>query len=425
MPRDKGWDTSFQSVPQPIGLVTKDGERKVAKAPGSASTSRMSDAEYEQGKKEMEREVFVNRKRGEVSVPDKPEYYRNQNVIDSQATQAASSEAVRAKDVSKSKPPGKQAKMHIPVSKGGRQLSINYVWLGSNPLGALEKFNIYSWRTLGHKVNIYTHPFGGGTDHTEATLGLAMGDARIISLSNILVADDKEVDADNPKVHLGDARSILKHWLEKIPKEEKPSIEHIFNMVDLTKSYLGGTQRGIVLDMKVGPSIHLQDYAESFGSNLISYTRGGNTSGELPENQCIGTMQETEDLRKCYALRFNTKVKVLAEESPNDPWFNQITGYHGRSYKQIKTWLDVATKIPSGKAATTNEFSVSEPGIPGHGPFRVFKRASDQTNKNAGKTKPMEVKNLANDVLAKELSGCGGDQAFFDKAQVAAKLLPS
>lgn len=425
MPRDKGSDTSFQSVPQPIGLVTKDGERKTVKALEPASTSRMSDAEFEQGKKEMERKAFVNRKRAEVAVPDKPEYYRNQNVIDSQATQAASSEAVRAKDVSKPKPPGKQAKMHIPVSKGGRQLSINYVWLGSNPLGALEKFNIYSWRTLGHKVNIYTHPFAGASEHTEVTLGLEMGDARVISLSNILAADDTEVGADNPKVHLGDARSILQRWLEAIPKEERPLIEHIFNMVDLTKSYLGGTQRGIVLDMKVGPSIHLQDYAASFDSKLVSYTRGGNTSGELPENQCIGTMQETEDLRKCYAQRFNNKVRGLAEESPEEAWFNQITGYHGRSYKQIKTWLDVATKIPSGKAATTNEFSVSEPGIPGHGPFRVFKRASDQTNKNAGKTKPAEVKSLANDVLEKELSGCGGDQAFFGKAQVAANLLPS
>ncbi|MPY23959.1 hypothetical protein [Shewanella sp. YLB-07] len=89
MPRDKGWDTSFQSVPQPIGLVTKDGERKVIKAPGSASTSRMSDAEYEQGKKEMQHEAFVNRKRGEVTVPEDPEYYRSQNVMDSQAAQSA------------------------------------------------------------------------------------------------------------------------------------------------------------------------------------------------------------------------------------------------------------------------------------------------------------------------------------------------
>lgn len=86
MPRGKGWDTSYHSVPQPIGLVTTDGEQKAAKASGSAPTSRMSEAEFEQGKKEMEREAFVNRQRAEVAVPETPEYYRNQNVIDSQAT---------------------------------------------------------------------------------------------------------------------------------------------------------------------------------------------------------------------------------------------------------------------------------------------------------------------------------------------------
>ncbi|MCJ8302996.1 hypothetical protein [Shewanella sp.] len=89
MPGDKGWDSSHQSVPQPIGLVTKDGEKKTVKALEPASTSRMSDAEFEQGRREMEREAFVNRKQGEVAVPDKPEYYRNQNVIDSQAAQSA------------------------------------------------------------------------------------------------------------------------------------------------------------------------------------------------------------------------------------------------------------------------------------------------------------------------------------------------
>ncbi|MPY24366.1 hypothetical protein [Shewanella sp. YLB-07] len=338
---------------------------------------------------------------------------------------AVAKPAVSAKTATKPRAAGASGKMHLPVSKGGRPLSINYVWLGSNPLGPLEKFNIFSWRALGHQVNIYTHPFAGGAAHTEATLGLERGDVTVISLGDTLTADDREAGEDHPKALLGDARSLLKRWLAGIPKEGRPSIEHIFNMVDLTKSYLGGTQRGIVLDMKVGPSIHLQDYAASFDSHLVSYTRGGNTVEGLPENQCIGTMQGSEALRKCYAQRFNSKVKRLAEEDPKDPWFNQITGYHGLSYKQTKTWLDVALKTPSGLVATTDEFSVSEPGVSGHGPFRVFKRASDQTNKNAGKTKPMEVKSLADDVLMKELLGSGVDQAFVGKAQAAAKLLPS
>ena len=195
-------------------------------------------------------------------------------------------------------------------------------------------------------------------------------------------------------------------------------------MVDLTKSYIGGTQQGIVLDMKVGPSVHLEDYAASFNRKLISYTRGGNTA-EIPENQSIGTMQETAELRKSYAEKFNAKVKGLAEADPNAAWFNQITGYHGRSYQQTKQWLDVATKAPSGKAARPGEFAVSAPGVGGQGPFRVFKRASDQSNKSGAKTTPEEVQKLAAEVWEKELLVSGGDPAFLKKAEAAKDLLPS
>ena len=45
-------------------------------------------------------------------------------------------------------------------------ITINYVWLGSNPLGPLEKFNIASWRAFGHEVNLYTTPFFGDPKRT-------------------------------------------------------------------------------------------------------------------------------------------------------------------------------------------------------------------------------------------------------------------
>lgn len=175
-------------------------------------------------------------------------------------------------------------------------------------------------------------------------------------------------------------------------------------MVDLTKSYLGATQKGIVLDMKVGPSPHLQAYTESFKDNLVSYTRGGNTA-ELPENQAIGTMQESDVLRSKYAENFNNKIKIFVSEGTpnhNDAWFNKLTGYHGKSYSQSKQWIDVATKTPNKEPIEKN-YPVNEPGSVGHGPFRVYKHPSDQTNKGMTLTKPADVYSLSQDTLNKEL----------------------
>ena len=158
---------------------------------------------------------------------------------------------------------------------------------------------------------------------------------------------------------------------------------------------------------------------------LISYTRGRNTAGGLPENQSIGTMQDSEELRKLYAEKFNSKVRALANVSHDNAWFNELTGYHSRSYDQTRRWLDVATKSPSGAVATGAAYEVSEPGATSRGPFRVFKHAGDQSNRAGPKPSPSIVRNLAKDVWEGELSVSGGDDAFIRKAEAAMKLLPS
>ncbi|WP_144395261.1 hypothetical protein [Pleionea sediminis] len=306
-------------------------------------------------------------------------------------------------------------KLHLTVNNGGQEIIVNYVWINPDPLGALEKFNIYSWRALGHKVNIYTHPT---LSHEE--LGIEPIDATIIPLRSKL-DEDEAVDVEgDPRHILKDGRSILSRWIDAIP-EQGITREHIFNIVDLTKSYLGGTKRGIVLDMKVGPSVHLQDYAASFNDQLISYTRGGNTP-ELPENQSIGTMQKSDSLRVEYALAFNERIKNLADADFNKPWFNHITGYHGQSYQQ-SNWLDVATKKPDGQI-NKDDYKVSEPGEFGKGPFRIYKAASDQTNKpNSVKTKPQDVLDISIEAL-NEMMQSGGDQYFIEKAIMAHSKLP-
>lgn len=386
-----------------FGISTSTAPESIPSKTGSASTS------PEKAPSDSAREIPAETLSQIASVSDE-----------------AQAEAVaEAKDVKKRQGKEKQGadKKHTPV-KPGSGLIINNVWLGSNPLGPLEKFNLYSWRALGHSVNIYTYPFGSDPPRTEADLGLDAGDATIIHLGKLLEGDDS-ASVGSAKALLGDARSILKRWLKAIPAQRKPSIEHIYNMVDLTKSYIGGTQRGIVLDMKVGPSVHLQDYMDSFTHKLISYTRGRNTAGGLPENQSIGTMQETDDLRKLYAEKFNSKVKALANESHDKPWFNELTGYHSRSYDQTRKWLDVATKSPSGTEATGTAYEVSEPGARSRGPFRVFKHAGDQSNRAGQKPSPSIVRNLAQDVWEGELSVSGGDDKFLLKAKAAMELLPS
>ena len=316
--------------------------------------------------------------------------------------------------------------------RAGKQIIIiNFVWLGNSVFGPLEKFNLYSWRALGHTVNIYSYPFAGVDHHTLDSLGLEQGDAKVIQLKDILTEDDNAEGNDNPKMSLSDARSVLKRWLGDIPKEVPPKRDHIFNMVDLTKSYIGGTRQGIVLDVKVGPSVHLQAYAESFRKYLISYTRGGNTA-EVPENQCIGTMQESETLRLAYAQAFNAKIKGqkyrpgLLDAKATESWFNALTSFHGQSYKKTGEGLDVATMSPTGEGDVDNPvkgYSVSEPGPRGQGPFRVFKRATDQTNKAGLKTKPEEVKRLAAEVYT-ELVESGGNSDFLQKVFTAQKAMP-
>ncbi|MDR7665829.1 DUF4157 domain-containing protein [Methanosarcina sp. Z-7115] len=311
-------------------------------------------------------------------------------------------------------------------------LIINYVWLGDNKLGNLEKFNIYSWRALGHVVNIFALRFDRKTVQHE-DLGVSKEDANVIDLSTQLKDDANVKDAKSPKAILNDARTVLLKMYDTIRAvksgEEKGDL--IYNMVDITKSYIGGTQRGIVLDMKVGPSEHLSKYAGSFTDKFISYSRGGKSAAV--ENQCMGTMQETEDLRKIYAETFNENVRTNMEgllEKPKDKWFNTITSWHGRAFERLRksalSALDVATESPEGEPLGKKQFEVAEPRDLGHGPFRVFKAAGEQTNQGGkGLTIPEDIRPLADIVLEKQLDILGkGPDRFIEKARHERDAMP-
>ena len=207
-----------------------------------------------------------------------------------------------------------------------------------------------------------------GESSTPANLGITADEARIENLRDKLGADQSSVDAgesDTPRAATGDVRDLLTTWIKAIPHDSMPSKEHIYNMVDMTKSYVGATQRGIVLDLKVGPSEHLQAYADSFDDHFVSYSRGGKATAGV-ENQSMGTMQESNALRQIYAQRFNANVKVNMADlaaKPNDKWFDNITSYHGRAFLMglRKSGLDVATKSPAGDSLGDRDYEVSEP----------------------------------------------------------------
>lgn len=315
-----------------------------------------------------------------------------------------------------------QEKVEIdhPMDVGTNQLIINYVWIGDAKIDEVAKFNIFSWKALGHIVNIYVQRLDG-VKATADNLGLEENDVNVIDLSNFL---DKEKDLSvkgSTKEKMGDARDILIKWIESaketVTSKEAIKTNHRFNMVDMTKSYIGATQRGIVLDLKVGPSEHLEDYMECFRTKFISYSRGGKACAGV-ENQSMGTMQENDELRQIYANKFCNALKAKWEliggskenwtENPNENFFGTLTSIHGTAFGTGKGMLgmkgmDVATKVPPGKEG--QDLSVSEPGALGQGPFRVFKAAGDQTWEEHTKsiTRSRVVKLLAQDVVKKYL----------------------
>lgn len=304
-------------------------------------------------------------------------------------------------------------------------VQVNHVWFGDDPLGALDKFNVYSWRALGHEVTIYAHRWNG-IPHNEDSLGLSGSGVKVEDLSTILAEDD-----DNRTATLPNTRALLKGWIEATKKEKPSGSDPIYNMVDLTKSYIGGTRQGIVLDLKVGPSPHLAAYEDAFGRNFVSYTRGGNTAAG-PENQCIGTMEKADTIRGKYAAKFEGKVTANLDgerglrTAPAESHFNLITGFHGQGFNAAKpNIIDVATQAPGG-GAVGGQYVVEEIRQPGHGPFRVFKAAEDQSNKSSPvKTKPGEVVALCRQVWDKELKNNeGADKELLAEVEKAMKALP-
>lgn len=286
-------------------------------------------------------------------------------------------------------------------------LQINFIWLGTSKLRPLDLFNVYSWRALGHNVTIYAYHFNGS--HDLASLGLIEGAATVVDLpkliqyNNRLAGDDELEDAEYLDImkNTVKTRYVMDAWYRAVKPHVNCTIDHIYNMADITKSYIAGTRIGIVLDLKIGPSEHVQrcEQAGLFQNYFISFKRGSSTFGDLPENQCMGTMEEEDDLRGVYIKRFDAALSNLGghierAQKHDMKQFDNLTGFHGKGWNEVrmkrKKGLDVTDKAKMTGLGLANMEVKEIADEVSYGPFRVFKRKADQTNTSMASTSPEE-----------------------------------
>jgi hypothetical protein len=294
-------------------------------------------------------------------------------------------------------------------------ITINYVWLGNGPLGALERFNIFTWKLAGCRVVLYTFHWTPEVAHDHSSLGLLPSDGVDVYDLHALLSADGAVDTPgDPRPLSRNMREVLLTWYRHVwayglavaPDSMR---DQIFNLVDLTKSYLAATRRGIVLDLKVGPSPHLRDYASAFANKFISFERGTLMERGLPENQCIGTTEAASTLRCLYAAHYDGKVELDASTLVAQPTtkfcdFFAVTHANFFAFKHRRHTLNVTTQAPDG-SAMDGRYEVYEfDGAENHGPFRVFKKTSDQTSQSCGeRTTPAQIEALARYVWTVEV----------------------
>jgi hypothetical protein len=310
-------------------------------------------------------------------------------------------------------------------------LTINFVWIGPKRLGWLELFMIYSWRLWGCDVVLYAHSGPGNDNHSAESLGLPPNICAVVDLPTLIARDERSNGVGMEDVEQAEPmRRVMASWYANpIRAWGQGGQEQIFNMVDLSKSYVAATRRGIVLDMKIGPSPHLKKYVDKkvFENHFVSYYRAGTI-----ENQCMGSMCPDNSLRREYGKRFvRWAVPSRAEESdkmkaPFDIWFGNITSAHINSctlgQKSSLKFLDIGMQGRADHVKLYQLANATVEGIAGesfYGPLRIFKKESDQTNKSGGNTSEEERVALR-DLAFRELA----QASMQDEIDVTAKGMP-
>jgi hypothetical protein len=321
-------------------------------------------------------------------------------------------------------------------------LNINFVWIGAGALRPLEKFNVYSWRALGHAVTIYTYNFRNGRKHDLSSLGLTPGSASLVDLPTLLRNDDKRSTERSPtedQAYLAllqgtsETRRIMWAWYRAAENAEATK-ELIYNMVDITKSYIAGTRIGIVLDLKIGPSEHLArcEAAGIFEDYFVSYVRGASTTPGAPENQCMGTMQVVPAIRTIYACRFEKALTAFGHHNeragkPNDKHLDWLTSLHAKGWAELQRSGKKALDVTDSKAMATKgltDMTVKEiDEETNFGPFRVFKLKADQSNTSLASTTPESQLALAQHAFTQQRRQASPNPGFLRDMQQALALV--
>lgn len=311
------------------------------------------------------------------------------------------------------------------------KLTVQFVWIGQGKLRWLEFFVVYAWRMWGCNVRIFTHYPGEDTVHSAETLGLPDGIAEVLDLPTWMTGNDAVPDK---------TAEVLTSWYERrVPAWNNGGQAFTYNMVDLTKSSIAGTEVGLVMDMKIGPTAHLKTYfdAGAFHDYFNGYKRAGTI-----ENQCMGSMAGDHELRHTYMGGFDKALfatngvsKLEMIEKPTAEWFGKATAAHTRamgskspySLKEgLKgNWLDLSENGKAKHGELLGILGATFEGIEGResfGPLRNFKREDDQTNKASGQATTDEERLKMQRDTFRELASASLEE---DAVDVTAPDMPS
>jgi hypothetical protein len=239
-------------------------------------------------------------------------------------------------------------------------------------------------------VNVFTNYNASGKTYDAESLGLPPNAVNIFDLPTLVGEGDSM-----PKT-----REVLAAWYAAskgrglIGAEAKRAFA--FNMVDLSKSFLAATRKGVVMDLKIGPSPHIKKYVDSgiFSDAFIGCKRVSTV-----ENQLMGSMSDDDTKRTAYGVGFehflfekNLVSKVKNETT--EKWFSHATLAHGRAMGSAMTpkglkgaWFDIGKYGKDKHSSQLNLPSTEFVGIANEaesGAVRIFKREMDQTNKGGG-----------------------------------------
>jgi hypothetical protein len=276
---------------------------------------------------------------------------------------------------------------------------INHVFIGRGPVKASDLFNVLTWASIGHTVNLYVaHPdkqlaaeqhtyaslfnlkqdIGGGMTseyHAEHLFALVGGPAdrvKLISLPATLANHGTEVPAELNILKFLTAASV---WWPSGTKMNDAILERVFTAVDATKFYLSATKQGLTCDMKVAPTSFLAAHVNTIAANFISFQRG-NAGAAGFENQLSGSMcAPTAEPRVTYAAEGKAFGDGFGSKSVDEAarYFEKITAVHGKAMQKL------VTKKLGVDSTTLEKKVVTDPQSGWTGPVVVYKHPRDQS----------------------------------------------